>query len=299
MSFQFKQKESVDEAVRRVFRECVGEARGMLSRCGRPAAVHNVRKQIKKLRAILRLVRSEIGRDDYDKSVKPLRQVADGLTESRDAHTRLTAFLKLVGRAAQFVDVEDNLRRHCQRESRRFRKNQFVAKAGRRLWKTGRRMDSLKIRATDAWIEPGLEQNYGLGRTALSLVRKNPSSENFHEWRKHVKDLWYCLLLLHLGLPVHTRAMTGRLESLSESLGDDHDLVLLREFVVEKCDRRRSGVKILLELIESRQAELRAEALKLGVRIYAETPEVFCRRVGADWSRWHRNKKGAPTTRSA
>ena len=289
MPFQFGKTELLDEAIQRVFRECIGQARGYLRRCDRPAAVHGVRKEIKKLRAMVRLVQGDIGEDVYRKDTKALRRVADGLTMSRDAHIRLKAFLELVGRAQPFVQIEAELRRHCRRATRRFRKSKFFAEADWMLRKIGRRMDDLKFQAA-GWpaIEPGLRQIYHCGRDALHFVRQHPSPENFHEWRKHVKDLWYCFQLLQRAWPATTRAMTRRFETLGELLGSDHDLVLLRRFVAENCDRRRRGVSALDELIEARQQELRGEALKLGLHDYAETPAALCGRLGRDWSRGRR-----------
>jgi len=45
-------------------------------------------------------------------------------------------------------------------------------------------------------------------------------------------------------------------------------------------------VKALGKLIESRQKKLRAAALKLGSRLYADEPRVICKRLGNCWSVW-------------
>jgi hypothetical protein len=45
-------------------------------------------------------------------------------------------------------------------------------------------------------------------------------------------------------------------------------------------------VKALNELIESRQKELRAAALKLGSRLYAGKPAVNCRQWVNYWNTW-------------
>jgi hypothetical protein len=50
----------------------------------------------------------------------------------------------------------------------------------------------------------------------------------------------------------------------------------------------RPEVEALNPLIESRQKQLRAAALKLGSRIYAKAPAVICRRLEKDWSLWRR-----------
>jgi CHAD domain-containing protein len=294
MPFHFKKAESPAKGVRRVCRERIGVALGRLRESDRPAAVHGVRKEIKKVRAIFRLVRGEIGRDVYRKGAKALRAAAGSLNATRDARATLKAFGKLTGRfAGRFPEVEKALRKHCRREARRFQKHDSAARAGRILRKTNRRVGGLKIKATGwAAIEPGLRESYRRGRSADRLARKEPSPENFHEWRKHVKDLWCYLHLLHPAWPPKMRVMLDELELLGEQLGDDHDLFLLKQFIAENCAGRIKEVKALNRLIESRRKKMRSAVLKLGSRIYATTPAVICGRLENYWNAWHGGTPG-------
>ena len=278
--------------MRRVCRERIGAALGGLRKSRHPAAVHGVRKEIKKLRALFRLVRGEIGRGAYRKGAKALREAAGSLTAPRDARVMLKAFEKLAGRnARRFAGIEKALRKNCRREARRFRKKDAAAAAGRILRKTGRRVGELKIKAGGwAAIEPGLKQSYRRGREVYRLARKKPSPENFHDWRKHVKDLWHYFCLLYPAWPAETRAHTDELELLGAHLGEDHDLFLLQQFAVEHCAGRAGEVEALDRLIESRQRQLRAAALKLGSLLYAETPAVICQRLEKHWNDWRGNK---------
>jgi CHAD domain-containing protein len=288
MPFRFKKSESPAKAVRRVCRERVGAALGRLRKSPHPAAVHGVRKEIKKLRALFRLVRGEIGRGVYRKGAKALREAADSLTAPRDARVMLKAFEKLAGRdARKFAGIEKALRKNCRRETRRFRKKDSAAAAGRILRKTGRRVGELKIK-TVGWaaIEPGLKQSYRRGREFYKLVLRKPSPENFHEWRKHVKDLWHYFCLLYPAWPAEARAYTEELELQGAHLGEDHDLFLLQQFTAEHCAGQGGEAEALKRLIESRQKQLRAAALKAGSRLYAETPAVICRRLEQHWNDW-------------
>ena len=288
MPFRFKKSESPAKAVRRVCRERVGAALDRLRKRDSPAAVHGVRKEIKKLRALFRLVRAEIGRGVYRKGEKALREAADSLTAPRDARVMLKVFWKLAGRdTRKFPGIEKALKKNCQRKSRRFRKKDSAAVADRILRKTGRRMGELKIKS-GGWsaIEQGLKESYCRGREACRFVRKHPSSENFHEWRKHVKDLWHYFCLLYPAWPTEARAYTVDLELLAAHLGEDHDLFLLQQFATDHCAGRAGEAKALCRLIESRQKQLRAAALELGSRLYAETPATFCRRLEKHWNNW-------------
>ena len=288
MPFRFKKSESPAKAVRRVCRERIGAALGGLRKGGRSAAVHGVRKEIKKLRAIFRLVRGEIGRGTYRKGAKALREAADSLAAPRDARVTLKAFEKLAGHSARrFGGIERALRKNARREAGRIRKDDSLKRAEQLLRKADRRVDDLKIKAAGwAAIEPGLKESYRRGREACRLAGQKPSPENFHDWRKHVKDLWHYFCLLHPAWPAEARAFTDDLELLGGHLGEDHDLFLLQQFVAEHCTDEADELAALNKRIASRRKQLRAAALKLGSRLYAEAPTVVCRRLGNYWNSW-------------
>ncbi|HEX4349633.1 MAG TPA: CHAD domain-containing protein [Verrucomicrobiae bacterium] len=286
MSFRFKKSESPAKALRRVCRERVGAALDCLRKPEHPAAVHGARKEIKKLRALFRLVRGEIKVDTYRKGVKALRAAADSLAATRDARVMLKAFEKLTGRTAgRCSEIEKALKRHAHKEARRFRKDDSLALAERMLRKTGRRVGGLKIKLA-GWgaIAPGLKQSYERGQAACRLAHKKAAPENFHDWRRHVKDLWFYFCLLHPICPAATLSSAGDFERLALYLGEDHDLFLLQEFMAKHGAERSAEVKKLDQLIAMRQRKLRAAALKLGSRLYAETPRAFYRRL-AEWRR--------------
>jgi CHAD domain-containing protein len=288
MAFHFKKAESPAKGVRRVCRERIGAARERLRRSDRSAAIHDVRREIKKLRAIFRLARGAAGKGAYHKSVKALREAAGYLAEPRDARVMLKAFEDLTGHSTRrFAEIEKMLRKHCRRETRRFQENDYVAVADRILRKINRRVRGLKIKASGwAVIEPGLKESYIRGREACALVCRKPLPENFHDWRKHVKNLWFYFQLLRPAWPAEMRAMTDELELLGRHLGDEHDLVLMQQFVARHCGQHADEAQALNRLIKSRLKQLRAAALKLGSRLYAETPAILCRRLGSYWTAW-------------
>lgn len=288
MSFRIKQSESPDRAVRRICRERIGKARARLRRDTKPAAIHGARKDIKKLRAIFRLVRDEIADSDYQKGARTLRAAAGCLAASRDARVMARAFEKVAGPSAgQFAVVERALQKHVRRETRRFQRRDSLDRAERLLRKAKRRVDKLHF-ATSGWaaLEPGVRSSYRRGRQAFEKSSRETSPDNLHRWRKHVKDLWTYLRLLCPAWPAPVRDMTGDLNLLGNLLGDDHDLVLLQDFIGKLRGGAAGEVAALNRLVELRQKKLRAAALKLGKRLYSENPSQFCRRLGACWNAW-------------
>src|SRR5712692_3420797 len=90
MSYRLKSKERPSEGLKRIFRE---EIQSALRLCRHPlkqrgATVHETRKHLKKLRAALRLVAAEAGKDRHAREDRSLSQIAKLVSDLRDAHVR-------------------------------------------------------------------------------------------------------------------------------------------------------------------------------------------------------------------
>jgi CHAD domain-containing protein len=290
MPFHFKRKESVTKAVRRLCCERLDDALDFLKKGNHFDAAHDVRKEIKKLRAVLRLVRSGIGETAYNEGTVALRAAADRLNAMRNAQVRLAALENL---AKQFngkvprdslTRIQDALRQNCRAEEQKLGKTLDAAK--QYLLAAQLQLGRLKVKP-DNWkaVGPGLKKIYSRGREALALAKRQPSPRHFHEWRKRVKDLSHQLRLVCPARPGTVKPQMDELNHLGELLGDDHDLFMLGKFVDEQIKRPREKAP-LQEVIDGRQKELRSEALELGVSFYTKKPNRFCRQVGKGWKSW-------------
>ncbi|MGH7941880.1 MAG: CHAD domain-containing protein [Limisphaerales bacterium] len=280
MSFRFKRNETVTKAARRLCRERLDQAMEMLE----TGAVHDARKQIKKLRAILRLVRSGIGRTAYEEATGDLREAAGRLNPMRDAQARLTALGKLAKRSkGQFPrsilpKLQNSLRQSCKTEENKW--GETVNSVKRYLFAARQQLGSLKVKP-NSWktLGPGLKKIYGRGRKALALAEREPSPEHFHDWRKRVKDLANQLQLLCAARSGKIKPCMADLKHLGHLLGDDHDLFMLNEFIEQNLKR------LLARVIAVRQKKLRSKALQAGASFYGQKPRQFCRRVGTGWKK--------------
>lgn len=292
MSFCFKKKESVTKAVRRLCCERVDDALKLLKTGDHFDAVHDVRKEIKKLRAVLRLVRSGIGETAYAGATDALRGAAGRLNAMRDAQVRLAALEILVknsnGRMPRksLPKIQNALREDCQAEEKKLGKT--VDSAKKFLVEARKQLGSLKVRPNN-WnaVAPGLKKIYRRGRKAFALAKRQPSPDHFHAWRKRVKDLSNQLRLVCPARPARIKPRMENLEKLGDLLGDDHDLFMLGQFVGKQLKRPREK-KPVEEIIAARQKKLRAEALELGAAFYTKKPKRFCRQLGDGWKSWRR-----------
>ena len=70
-------------------------------------------------------------------------------------------------------------------------------------------------------------------------VRLSGEMSDLHDWRKRVKDLWYHERLLAPTCGPTVRGHAKELDRLSDLLGDDHDLALLRHELTRRAHQRR------------------------------------------------------------
>ncbi|HXC35006.1 MAG TPA: CHAD domain-containing protein [Candidatus Acidoferrales bacterium] len=293
MSFQIKRKESVTKAVRRLCCERIDTALELLDKGNFYDAVHDVRREIKKLRAVLRLVRSGIGETAYGEVTDVLRAASGRLNAMRDAQVRVAALENLAKRSNGRISrqslpkIQNALRENCRVEERKLGETldstkQFLL--GARL-----QLGSLKVRP-NSWkaIGPGLKKIYRRGRKALALAKRRPSPEHFHEWRKRVKDLSNQLRLVCPARPGKVKPRMEQLDHLGDLLGDDHDLFMLGQFVGKRL-KQFVEKRPVEQVIAARQKELRSEALDLGTSFYTKKPNQFCRQVGKGWKSWRGN----------
>lgn len=244
-------------------------------------AVHEARKDMKKLRSLLRLVRGGIEDGHYRAENERFRDAARLLSDARDADVLLETVAALRERYPGEAPAADGLVAELE-AARGTAGGLSLAMAAEAIESGAQATDCWQL-SGDGWelYGPGLLRAYRRGRKGLATVERGGDAEAVHEWRKRVKDLWYQLRLVRDAWPGVTTAMAEEAHQLSGLLGDHHDLSVLAEHIRDGA--AHDGAPVLLELAERRQGELLAEALPLGRRLYAERPKRFARRMAAYW----------------
>jgi len=332
-------KESTEEEARRQFALLPGEATSagirrmalaqadaaieLLGARGKPDehAVHETRKALKRLRALLLLLEQELGSEAYEREIAALREIAAGLAEPRDSEVLLATFVALLERHPRRLARRRGVRRLRRRlaSERDSTEAHMLADEARlaalcgelRAFRARALVWPLREHGGSRLVEPGLERIYRQGRRRYrqALRGKGDRTIAMHQWRKRVKDLRYAAEMLQRRDPWPTarngrrgagggesrrlRRLARRADELGEMLGEDHDLALLAERVRaegkrKRGSRRRSGKpigrrsrRLLLKLISRRRSRLRGRALRLGERIYRPRPKKFMRRARA------------------
>jgi CHAD domain-containing protein len=240
---------------------------------GRKPNVHGARKQLKRARATLRLVRPAVGDESYRSENIAARDAARPLSKARDDEA--------------LNNTLENLSEHFGTTISRAHLRQTTHEvSARQLTDIKAALKRSMLRA-QAWqpdaagwnpIATGLRATYRRGRRAMRTARKDRATDDLHEWRKQTKYLWHQLQILTPLAPGAVGAMADEFHHLADYLGDEHDLAVLRERLSASAT----------PLIEKRSEELQDRAFALGERLYADKPKTFLSGLEKHWTQWQR-----------
>lgn len=303
MTAELQCSEPGTQGVRRVARAQIEKAVEALGggRTLSDERVHKARKELKKARATLRLLRPVLGDAIYTRENAALRDAARPLSRIRDGKVLLDTLdmvIERFGAAARAVPT-DGLRRALRRERTRARRD--VLNGAAAALKTQRELLQKAHERAARWpvgehgwsvVGAGFARVYSKGRKALAAAEEDRTPANLHEWRKQVKYLWHQLQALQPLWPGPIGELADQAHQLADYLGDDHDLSVLRSKVLyNKAEFPGAAPRgTLLALIDRLRTELRDKAMVLGRRLYEEKPVAFEERFGQYWRDWQRRR---------
>jgi hypothetical protein len=287
MSYRFKARETVPAGIRRIALEQIDQTLAQLTGpvVDPDRAVHTARTCFKRLRAILRLVRNEIGTDLYKRENALYRDAGRRLSAVWHSAVRLRTLAKLVEQRddRSILDAAASTREQLAREHstsvREMFKGQHMAEVVSTLWEGRTHVDTWPIERDDfSALMGGLWRVYKRGRNWHVVARARLHDNGLHEWRKQARYLWYQLSILRPCWSDVLCGLASSLHALSGSLRDDHNLAELRHILDESF--------ALAGLIDRRRAELQPAIRSLGQRVYAKEPALFVAHIADRWRAW-------------
>jgi CHAD domain-containing protein len=290
-SYRLKNKESPAEGIRRIALGRTGKAIQELEGAGKggdfAASIHAARKDLKKLRAILKLVRSGLGDSLYRAENRRYRAAGRLLAQSRDAEVKVETLGALRERCGEELspDLAGAWLVALERDRDDVAGRATSEEAGSRVAEARAAIEAGQEEIAgwplpdDPWrvVEAGLLRSYRRGRRAMKDAVADPVAENVHELRKRTKDFWYQLRILRDALGPDLGGMAEQAHELADRLGEHHDLAVLAE---DLAGRDLPGDRDAARTtIESRQQELLEGAFDIAAPLFAEKPKAFGKRL--------------------
>lgn len=307
MSYKLKEKESLEIGIKRIAYEQIDKATKKLSNTvdaqqsfhDKAEAIHDARKAFKKLRALVRLIRDTMGKEAYHQENNCYRDAGRLLSDVRDAQVNLETFEDLTepmstsvsSISPEFIDQIQNLLTVYKEITYHqvLEQKELIPSVLTMIQQGRERVESWSIETEDwSMIDAGIKRVYTRGYKGLARVINDPNTENLHEWRKRVKYLWYHLRILTPVWENMIKPLAKETHQLADLLGDDHDLAVLHQLLQQQPEliRQQPEFNLLFLQLERKRHHLQSSALKLGERIYSESPKQFIHRLGNYWKAW-------------
>lgn len=307
MAYRLKPKEPFAAGFARIGLQQIDRVAGELaSQHAAIDVVHQSRKSLKRIRALLRLTRPVLGESVFQRENERYRAMGQLLAAARDRHVAIAtvASLELESGArakAAFVTLREWAIAIGQQPENADALIEQPAPHGTGpstfaqvllLLNEGRaRFADLVDKHEDyRGALEGLARSYGQGRRRFlelgGLKVDHLDSEALHDWRKSVQYHWRHMALFSAAWPVEFEARIGVARRIAAALGSDHDIVVvlaaaLSDDGAHLTARQRVAIE---DCARERQAVLRAAANEHARQLFAEDKEAFGRRMATYWA---------------
>ena len=292
LSFSLDPAVPMSEAVRRVACAEIDAAYAApASPPDRHRGVHDARKCLKRLRSLLVLIRPGLPEPVFLSLTDRLRTIARGLAPARDAHALLDAIDKLddeprargsiarSGPCAPGCTAAGKRRRGASRATPRPTLCAACSRSGR-PWPTSRSIPTPSSRSPRACANP-----------IAAGAKPSPMPLTAAATRTSTSGGRRCSTIgatCNCSTPCWPSELSARVEAsrdLSQVLGDDHDIALVRQLVSAPTMVFASpeDTAAFLKRCRTRHKALRREAQTRGARLFAERSRPFVERIEAYW----------------
>jgi hypothetical protein len=292
VGYRLKPGRPIDSEVRRIAGRQLQRALTEMRRVGGSRSdrtVHEARRRVKKVRALIHLVQPELG-SGYGATNRRLRTVIRLLGPIADGESVVGTLSELATRyhgsmSSQAVaSIRAGLVRRERRVDRKAAIDRVLPTAAELVRTALERLPRWTLQA-DGFraITGGLEKTVRGARRAMARAEVGPGNDTFLRWRHRVKDHWFQIRLIEERTAHAFQTTEEQLETLDGILGAHHNCALLEDILQSDALASRTETAACLRVLRRHQSKLRAEALTLGAEIYRQKPSRFIKNVRRQW----------------
>jgi CHAD domain-containing protein len=287
MTFALRSKEPIAKGLVRSIGSDIKRALRELDSLNAEETIHELRKRLKRMRALIRLVRHDIGSKAFRLIDDRLQHSAKQLTDLRDAEVLVQTVDELkndrgvrIGPNAFQRLREQLVTRHNTAMVDLIQHHDRVCIIRKCLKKARRDIRQWILGSGWPLIKHGIMATYEKSQNCQIEAIADPSIENLHSWRKEMKYLWHQIQFIR---PLHARRISPlekSLHDLARTLGDDHDLAILSRAFIDNNDSDLSDfTRTFAAATRKKRLKLQERAIKLGRKIFKQSSERFERRL--------------------
>lgn len=245
--------------------------------------IHEARKELKIIRAILRLIRASTPKKTYKQCNSYFRNTARLLSDARDTAALLGVVMKLRDEVThpKLQSLLEQTSYHLM--AKKSAVTRYSINRNKLLEHTQEVLNDAPEYIAAITIEDkgfnalagGIELVYRRGKKLRKSVQKNPHPEVFHEWRKQAKYLRYQIGAIRSIWPEVLDVFENQLHVLTDELGSEHDLHVLHITILNSNLIDKADWSLLFEFIATQRKQHQLAAISLGDKLYYAKPKEF------------------------
>lgn len=289
VQFEISNQENFSEGISRILNELhIKSTRLILARSRQHISIHELRKNIKKIRGILRLMRYEIGGKKYRKLNRKYRQLAQDIAVLRDDTSQIELLSGMlpkdksaivrrsINRAIRTIETK---RKTAFKDFYTNDQHQYISREFNDL---NIKNQELNISGNpDLFILKGLYKIHSNALKAFRATLSTNDAEVYHNLRKQVKYLMYNLRIISPANPIFFKAYLSKLNQLSTLLGKLHDLDLFNEHIHQRTiiQFKPEEKKEMLKIIYGNRYYLKKRIRLIGSQVFDKKSKDFRNRL--------------------
>lgn len=290
MAFALRPGIDLGEEIRRVGLEQTARAIAEISSTDAQLfGIHESRKCLKRLRALLRFARPGMVPARFTEQDCRIRDIGRTLSATRDWQAMVESLEKLEGHFGSgwnsqlLGGLRAAFQGRCQHGD--IAMARLREEATQALGTVQGRLEALDLKSSRLSVAAGAEPVYARAQKGLKRAYAKGDADAFHAWRRDAQRHWRHMQLLAAAWPEEMSLRIATARALSQCLGDDHDIHILLGHVRKigpDLAPWREMERFYDGCIE-RQNGLRLAARNHGRLLFAERPGDFVRRLDRYW----------------
>lgn len=268
-------------AVVEAFRHAAKDARDAAARvdADATAAVHGLRKALRRARAVLAMVAGELPKSERRAVRDALREARRGLGTSRD-HAVAPETLGKLPLGEEDRDVANKILATAGEAVPPLAEIEDLLKAGAKVAQVQADALAAALPAELDWsvLVDGVRSVYDEARRNWKAAKRSKTA--FHAWRRRCKELVYQLDFIAQYAGPRVALLHAEMDGVTDTASSTVDLIMLREFVDTYAQGvPAENVENLTAAIDAQLKDLRKAARHASRDAFRDTPKAFAKRL--------------------
>lgn len=250
-------------------------------------AVHEIRKSIKRIRALLHFYNGYNKENQYAKFSAGLGHLNTYLAPLRESYVNLMIFERITAGTKLIPERKlKTVRDILTEKNKTIVTGKFYTEIRYKAIQDHINSLELQLKLTENdFPAPRQMMNQLMGsffksHSVYHRLDSLTDPELMHDLRKKMKRLWYQVDFLRFMHPRYFKMQSDRLNSITEQLGEDHDLfVFMKELQSLSVITDQNDLNVLFKLTELQQELIRNKLQPRLKQFFAETPEMFAEKI--------------------